>query len=123
MVNEAELWLSRFKYRIKFAPTKFELGVKSCPAHVGRHLIDISPTFRVLYRFFTSVFKTAEPLLRGQRAGGGGESAIKTIAYHSLSPSFSAMKTQKLAPSPCLSSQSQINDFDSHSGSNKYFWN
>jgi hypothetical protein len=67
------------------------------------HIKFISPTFRVLYRFFTSVFKTAEPLLRGQRAGGGVESAIKTIAYHSLSPSFSAMKTQKLAPSPCLS--------------------
>ena len=58
-----------------------------------------------LYRFFTSGFKTAEPLLHGQRACGGVESVTKIMAHHSLSPSFSAMKTQKLAPSPCLSSQ------------------
>ena len=60
----------------------------------------VSLTLSVLYRFVTSIFKTAEPLLRGQSVGGGVESAIKTIAYHSLSPSFSAMKTQKLAPHP-----------------------
>jgi hypothetical protein len=62
----------------------------------------------------SSEFKTAEPLLRGQRAGGGIESAIKIIACHSLSPSFSAMKTQKLAPSPCLSPQK--------SSSPKWLW-
>jgi hypothetical protein len=63
----------------------------------------ISPTYYFSIRILSSEFKTAEPLLRGQRAGGGAESAIKIIACHSLSPSFSAMKTQKLAPSPCLS--------------------
>jgi hypothetical protein len=47
-------------------------------------------------------------LLRGQRAGGGVESAIKIIACHSLSPSFSAMKTQKLAPSPCLPTKVKV---------------
>ena len=80
--------------------------------------MNLSPTFCVLYRFFTSVFKTAEPLLRGQRAGGGIEPAIKIIAYHSLPSSFIAMETQKLAPSPCLSHKSQggPNDFDSPLG-------
>ena len=37
-------------------------------------------------------FKTAGPLIYGQRAGGGVKSAIKIIAYHSLSPSFSSLK-------------------------------
>lgn len=30
--------MSKFKYRIKIAPTKFESGITSCPAHVGGHL-------------------------------------------------------------------------------------
>ena len=51
----------------------------------------------------SSDFKTAEPLICGQRAGEGVKSAIKIIAHHSLSPSFSSSKTQKLAQSPCLS--------------------
>ena len=33
-----------FEYRIKIAPTKFELGVTSCAAHVG----DISTNFGTL---------------------------------------------------------------------------
>ena len=34
------MWVSRFKYGIKVAPAKFELGVtsNSCPAHVEEHL-------------------------------------------------------------------------------------
>jgi hypothetical protein len=32
------MWVSRFKYKIKVAPAKFELGATSCPAHVGEHL-------------------------------------------------------------------------------------
>jgi hypothetical protein len=32
-------------------------------------------------------------MINGQRAGGGVESAIKVIAYHSLSPSFSPLKS------------------------------
>jgi hypothetical protein len=55
--------------------------------------IFISPIFYFIYRFFTSVCKTAEPLVYGQRAGGGVESAITIIAYHSLSPSFSLLKS------------------------------
>ena len=76
-------------------------------------LFRISLTCYFPLRILTSEFKTAEPSLRGQRAGGGIEFAIKIIACHSLSPSFSAMKTQRLAPSPCLShkSQGRLNDF------------
>ena len=33
-----DVWVSRFKYRIKLAPAKFKLGVAPCPAHVGEHL-------------------------------------------------------------------------------------
>ena len=34
------LWVpvSRFKYRIKVAPGRFELGATPCPTHVGGHL-------------------------------------------------------------------------------------
>ena len=32
------MWVSRFKYRIKVAPVKFESGATSCLAHVGEHL-------------------------------------------------------------------------------------
>ena len=64
-------------------------------------------------------------MARGQRAGGGVESAIKVIACHSLSPSFSAMKTQRLAPSPCPSHKKSRWPkwlwFQFGKG-NKYFW-
>ena len=33
-----EVWVSRFKYRIKLAPGRFELGATPCPTHVGGHL-------------------------------------------------------------------------------------
>ena len=32
------MWVSRFKYRIKLAPNRFELGATPCPTHVGGHL-------------------------------------------------------------------------------------
>ena len=32
------MWVSRFKYRIKVAPSRFELGATPCPTHVGGHL-------------------------------------------------------------------------------------
>ena len=40
----------------------------------------------------SSDFKIAEPLICGQKAVGGVKSAIKIIACHSLSPSFSSLK-------------------------------
>ena len=77
------------------------------------HITNINLTFKFMLVYIADIlffliifghdFKTAEPLIYGQRAGGGVESAIKNIAYHSLSPSFSSLKTQKLAQSPCLS--------------------
>ena len=97
-------------------PSKIKIGSRKNGLNMGLWEIEskyeptfawksrISLTFSVLYRSFTSVFKTAAPLLRGQSAGGCVESAMKTIAFHSLSPSFSAMKTQRLALSPCSSS-------------------
>ena len=33
-----KMWVSRFKYRIKLAPGRFELGATPCPTHVGGHL-------------------------------------------------------------------------------------
>ena len=35
--SNGHLWVGRFKYRIKIAPARFELGFASCPAHVRRH--------------------------------------------------------------------------------------
>ena len=32
------MWVSRFKYMIKVAPGRFELGATPCPTHVGGHL-------------------------------------------------------------------------------------
>ena len=108
-MQPSSLTRKRTRYTIE-AGTQLKSNTKVSSLDTYKHtylgsIHKISLTFYVLYRFFTSIFKTTEPLLRGQSAGGGVESAIKTIAYHSLSPSFSAMKTQKLAPSPCLSSQ------------------
>ena len=36
--EQQQMWVSRFKYRIKLAPAKFELGFTSCPTYVGEHL-------------------------------------------------------------------------------------
>ena len=48
------------------------------------------------YRFFKSVVKTAEPLLGGQRAGGGVESAIKSHSVSFTFPILFSIKTQKV---------------------------
>ena len=94
--QEAEIFKFRWRRQSEF---KNQLNLTSKILARMLHIADIL----FFFTNFASEFKTAEPLLRGQRAGGGVESAIKNIACHSLSPSFSAMKTHKLAPSPCLS--------------------
>ena len=79
--QEAEIFKSRWRRQSEF---KNQLNLTSKILARMLHIADIL----FFFTNFASEFKTAEPLLRGQRAGGGVESAIKNIACHSLSPSF-----------------------------------
>ena len=60
-----------------------------CPCSNGSAVLKSGPEFLV---FKINIIVRYIIVRYGQRAGGGVKSAIKIMAYHSLSPSFSSLK-------------------------------